>query len=66
MVSYKVSISDEAKEALQEIYNWLKVNESTTTANKVRDAILDEIEVLVVDIVHSKQKPDRLQDKFGN
>jgi plasmid stabilization system protein ParE len=108
MVSYKVSVSDEAKEALQEIHYWLKENESTTIADRVRDGILDEIdslakmpqkhgiaqeiqndqilyrrilkwayriiftidedeiEVLVVDIVHTKQDPKRLQDKFGN
>lgn len=47
MVSYKVSVSDEAKEALQEIHSWLKENESTAIADSVRDGILDEIESLV-------------------
>jgi len=46
MVDYKVSVSDEAKEALQNIYDWLKENESTTIANKVKNGILDEIDNL--------------------
>lgn len=108
MVIYKVSVSDEAKASLRNIYGWLKENESLQTAQKVRDGILDaidelakmpqrhgiakeiendqiiyrrvlkwsykviftidedEIEVLVVDIVHAKQNPKRLQDKFGS
>lgn len=107
MVTYKVTVSKEAKAALRKIYSWLKENESPLTADKVRDGILDEIdglahmperhgiareikndhilyrrilkwsykiiftidedviEVLVVDIVHAKQHPQRLQDKFG-
>jgi plasmid stabilization system protein ParE len=108
MVTHKVSVSDEAKVALQSIYNWLKENESATTARKVRDGLLDEIaglaqmperhgialeiendhvtyrrvikwsyriifaidddkvEVLVVDVIHAKQNPKQLQEKFGN
>ncbi len=108
MVSYKVSASEEAKQSLQQIYNWLKMEVSLLTAQKVRDGILDEIaaladmphrhaiekaiqhneivyrrilkwsyriiftideelvEVLVVDIVHTKRDPKKLQDQFGD
>jgi len=108
MVRYKVSVSDEAKETLRNIYHWLKENESASTAENVKKGLLDEIgglsqmpdrygivqeikndqivfrrilkwaykiifvideeglEVLVVDIRHAKQSPERLQEKFGN
>ena len=108
MVTYKVSVSKEAKAAFKDIKEWLRTTESDTVANKVAGAILDEIdglatmptrhgrvleinndqvifrrvlkwtykiifvvdedeeEVLVVDITHAKQDPQRLQDKYGS
>ena len=108
MVTYQVSLSSEAKAALRNIREWLRANESDAVADKVVDAILDEIdglatmptrhgrvqeinndevifrrvlkwsykiifvvdedeiEVLVVDITHGKQDPQRLQDKYGS
>jgi len=108
MVNYQVLVSKEARDNLQAIYEWLVENESTATAQKVRDGLLDAIidlatmphkhsivqeiqhdtivyrrvlkwsykiiftieedaiQVLVVDVVHTKQNPQRLQDKFGS
>lgn len=43
MVKYQVEISDEAKDALKKIYDWLKDEESLSVAQKVRDGILDAI-----------------------
>ncbi len=43
MVKYQVEISDEAKDALKKIYDWLKEEESLSVAQKVRGGILDAI-----------------------
>lgn len=46
MVKYLVEISDEAKDALKKIYDWLKEDESLFVAQKVRAGILDAISKL--------------------
>lgn len=46
MVKYQVEISDEAKDALKKIYDWIKKEESISVAQKVRDGILDAISKL--------------------
>ncbi|MEM0992529.1 MAG: type II toxin-antitoxin system RelE/ParE family toxin [Bacteroidota bacterium] len=43
MVTYKVSVSDEAKGNLRQIYEYLEEEVSLTTAEKVRDGLLDAI-----------------------
>lgn len=107
MVTYRITISEEAMAELQAIYTYLKVNESEAIANKVREGLLEaidslasmphrhslvreiqhediifrrvlrwsykiifvieeaEVVVRVVAVVHSKQNPTRLQDRFG-
>jgi len=39
MVKYKVKLSKEARASLNEIYDWLKENESASIANKVKNGI---------------------------
>ena len=46
MVKYQVEISDEAKDALKKIYDWLKEEESLSVAQKVRGGILDAVSKL--------------------
>lgn len=41
MVKYSVTVSDEAKTALQNIYDWLKEEEAITIATKIKNGILD-------------------------
>lgn len=107
MVTYRVTIAEEAQAELKGIYLYLKTNESEAVANKVRDGLLeaidklanmphrhgpaqeiqhetiifrrilkwsykiifvveeDEVLVRVVAVVHSRQNPQRLQDRFG-
>jgi plasmid stabilization system protein ParE len=47
MVKYKVKLSKEARASLNEIYDWLKENESLSIAKKVKNGILITISGLV-------------------
>lgn len=46
MLKYQVEISDEAKDALKKIYDWLREEESLSVAQKVRGGILGAISKL--------------------
>jgi plasmid stabilization system protein ParE len=43
MVKYKVIVSDEAKAAIKEIYQWIAQRESLQVAKNVKNGILQEI-----------------------